>query len=406
MARRSHPRTALAWLALAAMELGCARSTSAPAHRLDAESYPVELRAVAAEIEPIYTAYPDDASVLYQLAALQARAGRRDDAIATLRRMAAAESGVDPRARDGFQSLVDDPEYRALVAAIRAANPPVRRATVRHVLDEADLVPEGIAWSTQTRRLYLGSAKGKIISIADDGIPTRFGPPGPDSLGIVGGLRVDDARGELWAAASHGGRPAVYRLRLTTGERLGVYDMPYRINDVAVAPDGMVYGTGTDSNAVVAIDRDRAPTQILVRGPTIGSPNGIAASPDGRFLFVATWHGIVRVDRQTRAMVRLAQSRRIASGCLDGLYLEREDAIIGVQNCVHSTGRVLRFTLNAARDSIERADVLESYNPLFESITTAAVAGDTLFFVANVQFRKMGTSNPFSPLQVLSLPLQ
>jgi len=387
------------------MELGCARATSAPAHRLDAESYPAELRALAAEIQPIYAAYPDDASVLYQLAALQARAGRRDDAIATLRRMAAAESGVDPRARDGFQSLVDDPEYRALVAAIRAANPPVRRATVRHVLDEADLVPEGIAWSTQTRRLYLGSVKGKIITVAGDGTPTRFGPPGPDSLGIVGGLRVDDERGELWAAASQHGRPAVYRFRLTTGERLGVYDMPYRINDVAVAPDGMAYGTGTDSNAIISIDRERA-AQIMVRGPSIGSPNGIAASRDRRFLFVATWHGIVRVDRQTRATARLAQSRRIASGCLDGLYLEREDRIIGVQNCVHSTGRVLRFTLNAARDSIERADVLESYNPLFESITTAAVAGDTLFFVANVQFRKMGTSNPFSPLQVLSLPLR
>jgi hypothetical protein len=49
--------------------------------------------------------------------------------------------------------------------------------------------------------------------------------------------------------------------------------------------------------------------------------------------------------------------------------------------------------------------VLESYNPLFDGVTTAAVAGDRLFFVANVQFRKVGKSERFDPLHVLALPL-
>ena len=320
--------------------------------------------------------------------------------------MAAAESGVDPRPRDGFQSLVDDPEYRSLIAAIRAANPPVLRSTVRHVLDEADLVPEGIAWSSRTRRLYLGSDKGKSISIGDDGVPTVFVPPGADSLGFIAGLRVDDRRDELWAVAAHKGQPALVKFRLTSGERLAAYNVPYRLNDVAVAPDGFAYGTATDSNAIVVVDPTRGSVDVLVPPGRVASPNGIAASQDGRFLFVAAWHGVVRVDRRTGAVLRLKQSRRIASGCLDGLYLERETSIIGVQNCVHNTGRVLRLQLNAARDSLVRSDVLESYNPLFESITTAAIASDTLFFVANVQFRKMGTGALFSPLRILSLPLQ
>ena len=392
-------------LAATAIVLACASRTSAPVPRLDPQSFPVALRSSVAEILPFYAAHPDDASVLYQVAALQARAGQKDEAIGTLRRMAAAQAGVDPRPRDGFQSLVDDSTYRSLVAEIRAQNPPVLRATVRHGLDEADLVPEGIAWSEGTRRLYLGSVKGKIISVGADGVPTVFVSPGPDSLGFVAGLRVDDARGELWAAAALRGKPAVYRYRLTDGARLGVVQVSYRINDVAVAPDGTAYGTATDSNAIVVVNRERASADVYVADAQISSPNGIAASRDGRFLFVATWHGVVRIDRQTRVVMRLAQSRRIASGCLDGLYLEREEAIIGVQNCVHSTGRVVRLTLNSARDSITRSDVLESYNPLFENITTAAIAGDTLFFVANVQFRKMGTGNAFSPLKILSLPL-
>jgi sugar lactone lactonase YvrE len=385
--------------------LACAQSRVAPL-ALDPQSYPIELRPLAAELSPIYRKYPNDAAVLYQVAALQARAGRRNEALATLARMADAGSGVDPRPRDGFQSLVDDPRFQSLTAAIRAANPPVLRASVRSVIDEADLVPEGIAWSSRTRRLYLGSVKGKILSVGADGVPTVFVPPSVDSMGFVAGLRVDDARGELWAAAAQNGTPALYRFDLTSGQRRAAYQVPYRINDLAIAPDGTAYGTATDSNAIVAVDPARASAAVYLAPGSVESPNGIASSRDGRFLFVATWHGLVRVDQQTRQVRRLGQASNIASGCLDGLYLEREDAIVGVQNCVHSTGRVLRLQLNAARDSIVRAQVLESYNPLFEGITTAAIAADSLFFVANVQFRKMGTGNPFTPLRILSLPLR
>jgi hypothetical protein len=76
---------------------------------------------------------------------------------------------------------------------------------------------------------------------------------------------------------------------------------------------------------------------------------------------------------------------------------------------VHATGRILRFGLSAARDSIENVEVLESYNPLFDGITTAAVAGPVLYFVANTQLRKLGrdgtTTEPLDPLHVLKLPL-
>jgi hypothetical protein len=53
------------------------------------------------------------------------------------------------------------------------------------------------------------------------------------------------------------------------------------------------------------------------------------------------------------------------------------------------------------------AEVLESYNPLFDGITTAAPAGRELMFVANVQFWKLRPGGPpFLPLKVLRLPLR
>src|SRR5262245_39947872 len=125
--------------------LGCA----ARARELDLRpaELPAELREEGAEIAAAYRRDPDDAAVLYQVASLLARTGRTEDALEALRRMAALGTGVDPRLRDGFASLAENPEFHRIVAGIRAQFPPVGRAREIFTLDEGDLMPEGIAWS-------------------------------------------------------------------------------------------------------------------------------------------------------------------------------------------------------------------------------------------------------------------
>lgn len=133
--------------------------------------------------------------------------------------------------------------------------------------------------------------------------------------------------------------------------------------------------------------------------------NGIAVSRSGDALFVAGWHSIYRVELTSRRARALQKPPQVASGCFDGLYVDGGD-LVGVQNCVHSSGRVVRLQLDAAQRRITRATVLESYNPLFDGVTTAAAAGDTLYFVANVQLRKLGTAARFEPLRILALPIR
>lgn len=69
----------------------------------------------------------------------------------------------------------------------------------------------------------------------------------------------------------------------------------------------------------------------------------------------------------------------------------------------------MRLRLNADFSAIESAEVLESYNPLFNGITTAAIAGNQLYFVANVQLAKLDREGrpqgQFDPLSVLRLAL-
>lgn len=380
---------------------------------------PPELREQAAEVEKVRQQYPDNPCVLYQVAALFAKAGRTQQALATLHDMSAKRAGVDPRVRDGFQSLAANPAFLRLKREIRHDNPPVLNAQPAFSIAEADLLAEGIAWSEKRQRFYLGSVKRKIIEVDASGHARDLVAPADNGLGAVIGLRVDDQRGELWAASEqlspHPGLVrGVFRYRLSDGKFLAKY--PVRdgeadlVNDLAVAPDGTLYATASNSGSLIRIRPGNDAAEIFLPPHSLPDPNGITPSPDGRFLFVAGWYGITRIDLKTKETLLLKSSPQIAAGCFDGLY-EYAGDLVGIQNCVHDTGRVMRLHLNASRDTILAAQVLESYNPLFEGITTGAIAGNQFYFMANTQFHKMGPGDSippgekFNPIRVFRLDL-
>jgi sugar lactone lactonase YvrE len=380
---------------------------------------PSDLRAQAAEVQRTWEQYPDDPCVLYQVAAMYAQAGHKSEALAALRAMVDKHSGVDPRLRDGFQSLANDPDFLQLKKQILTENLPALHAHPAFTIAEADLIPEGIAWSEKQHRFYLGSVKRKIIEVDEAGHARDFAAPASDGLGVVVGLRVDDVRGELWAASERmspqpGLVRGVFRYRLSDRKLLAKY--PVRdgeadlVNDLVVAPDGTLYATASNSGSLIRVRPGNADAEIFLTPHTLPDPNGITVSDDGQYLFVAGWYGITRVDLRSRATRLLKSSPQIAAGCFDGLYQYRGD-LVGIQNCVHDSGRVMRLHLSERLDEIVSVRVLESYNPLFEGITTGAIAGGHFYFMANTQFRKMGPGGTipagvkFNPIQVLQLDL-
>jgi sugar lactone lactonase YvrE len=390
---------------------GCAAAARDLALR--PSDFPADRREEIASVAEAYAAAPEDAAVLYQVAANLARQGRTEDALEALRRMAALGTGVDPRARDGFAALATHPEFQRISSAIRAENPPVLQARELFSIEEGDLCPEGIAWSPKTERFYLGSTKRKIVSVDRRGHVETLVPPGKGGLGVVLGVRIDDARGELWAASAQlDGKPVgaligLLRVRLSDGEVIGRYpsDTPKDlVNDVAIAPDGTAYATLTSAGQLLRVDPTSGHLDKILPPLAIPDANGITVSPRGDALFVASWHDVYRVDLPSLRVRALPKPKNVASGCIDGLYARGSD-LVGVQNCVHATGRIVRLHLDANGERIERATVLESYNPLFDGVTTAAIAGDELVFVANVQFRKVGKGEPFDPLHILTLPV-
>jgi sugar lactone lactonase YvrE len=399
-------------LAVAAM---LSIAASIPKVGLDPQDFPEAMRGEVAPIAVVFGRFPDDASVLYQVAALHARASHTRAALGALHAMVATGAGLHPRGRDGFSSLESEPEYERLIATIRRQNPPVLRARRAFEIAEGDLTPEGIAYSARTERLYLGSVKRKIVSVSLQGEVRPFAAPAAGGLATVVGVRVDDVRGELWAVSNAIGPVppdaviGLFRFRLADGVLVRSYPIeggvPDLLNDLVVAPDGRVYAT--ESNAGRVLRLDPATGALDPFASELPDPNGITITPDGKYLFVAGWHGIMRIDVASGAKALLGKPANVADGCLDGLYWAGPRTLVGIQNCVHATGRVLRLELSADLASIDRADVLESYNPLFDGITTAAVVRDQLYFVANTQFRKLGKpGETFRPLVVLDLPLR
>ena len=66
------------------------------------------------------------------------------------------------------------------------------------------------------------------------------------------------------------------------------------------------------------------------------------------------------------------------------------------------TPRVVRFTLTRDLRAIERFEVLERRNPVFEGVTTGVVVGREFFYMANIQDDK---KTGFNPITILKLQL-
>ena len=79
-------------------------------------------------------------------------------------------------------------------------------------------------------------------------------------------------------------------------------------------------------------------------------------------------------------------------------------AIIAVQNGV-SPARVMRFTLNAAADSIVEATVIDRNSVLADEPTLGVVVGDDFYYIANSHWEKYTETGELRPGVTLRPPM-
>jgi hypothetical protein len=193
-------------------------------------------------------------------------------------------------------------------------------------------------------------------------------------------------------APSDSGIGALLRVRLSDGVIERRWDLPasraHVVGDVVVGPRGDVFMTDSQDPVLYRL-RPGGDTLEPLRHPLLRSPQGMAPTPDGRFLYVADYsHGIVRVDLASGAFIRVAEAPRVVTLGCDGIAWY-DGSIIAVQNGV-VPARIVRFDLDAAGERIVGARVLDRNFAIADEPTIGTVIGDEFVYVANSQWEKYG----------------
>jgi DNA-binding beta-propeller fold protein YncE len=339
-------------------------------------------------LQAAVAANPSDPALLFFLARAQASANDAKGAAASLRKLGGMADGFLPPQGDGFEKVWSDAQFAQAVQALDAKLPRLDFAPIAFSVEDPGLIPEGLAYDPQAQAFYMGSvAEHRILRIDAQQHVTEFAGA-PADLDSVLGLAVDSPRHTLYAVSTSAltakGREhlrnEVVSFDLVTGTLVRRYAVPLarQLNDVTVAFGGRAYVTDSGSGQVFELQEDR-PARVLVGPGQLRGSNGIAASADGKRLYVAHATGIAVVDTQSGAWKPLVNRTRENIAAIDGLY-QYNGQLVGVEN-VTNPGRVVLIRLSNAGDEIvEVRTVLSHHHNMLNEPTTGAVRADTGYF--------------------------
>lgn len=342
-----------------------------------------------ARVEALLRERPNDPALWFFLARYDALAGDAKSCVAALGKVEALGDGFLPSRGVGFDKVWDDASFQAALAKLDSRIPRLDYAPTAFELQDRGLLPEGIAYDAPSDTFFLGSvAEHKIVRIDASRQASDFASD--IGLDAVLGVAVDSPRRHLYAVstsfvsepAKKPYRNAIFEFDLVTGRLLHRFDIPQatQLNDVAVAPGGRIYTTDTESGAVFEVSEKAEPRVVLAAGRVRGS-NGLAASPDGKRLYVAHATGIVTIDLVSGDAKPLTAPPRANVAAIDGLY-QWQGTLIGVEN-VTNPGRVIAMALSNDGLAIEKVTTLLSHHhAALSEPTTGAIAPDGFYLLA------------------------
>lgn len=284
-------------------------------------------------------------------------------------------------------------------------------------LPEVAAYPEGVAVDPTTGALYANSANtGVIVRIDPATGTTRIlgdpldmagaRPATPKSVAL--GLK-SDGQGRIWVAGARDG--SMHVVDIATGRRLARFttpEGPWLINDVVLTPDA-AYFTDSLRPMMWRVSRDAVADAALepwlsFEGTALDfgeapNLNGIAATPDGRFLIVvhAKTGRLFRIDTGAREIAAVdTGGAELSSG--DGLVLDGQRLFVVRQ----SAGEVVALRLSP--DLLTAMETKRIKPAELAWPATAAISGDRLI-VANSQLNRRATGDPVLPFSLVSIPL-
>jgi hypothetical protein len=367
---------------------------------------------------------PDHPTLFYNIAAISALQGKKSDAIAGLTKVAAMGLALHPEKDGDFDSIKDSAEFKTVLGKFESNKAPVINSTTAFTIHEKGLITEGLAYDSVSETFFVSSVHKRRILAVNKNFEARTFADEQAGLWSVLGMKVDAKRRLLWATTTafpqmvnfnkdDENTSAVLKFDLTTGRLIKRYVLPNKpkghgLGDLTIDTNGNVFTTDSLTPAVYVIhpekDKEKDEIELFLENDGFVSPQGLAFSGDERRLFMADYStGLFDIDVRTKKVVHLPPLEGATLLGIDGLYFYR-GSLIGVQNGV-APWRLVRIALSDDFKRVERLQVVEANNPVFNEPTLGVIVKDSFYFIANSQWGLVDDKGQLGPADKLADPI-
>jgi sugar lactone lactonase YvrE len=348
--------------------------------------------------------FPNSSNLARRRLAAALDAGDKVAALAAVRHLAGMGGTLSVASRAKVALLVGSEAMAALAPALDANVAPLAASRLFATIPAEERLIEGLIWQPGTKRLYAASVVSRRLVVLDrHGGASAVAGTG---LGSLLGGAWDSRRRLIWLASAvidetpKGGAlfsglvgidPSAPNHRLCLAAPPGA-----ALGDVAALSDGTVYASDGLTGGVYRLRPGGASLETWIRPGILFSAQGMAASADGKWLYVADYrYGLAAVDRASGRVRRVAAPSEMMLDGIDGLVRHGRD-LIAVQNGI-AVPRIVRLRLAPDGLAITRLDVLERANPDWGVPGLATLAGDLLLYVADPQWESYGPGSAPAP---------
>ncbi|MEO9513028.1 MAG: SMP-30/gluconolactonase/LRE family protein [Flavobacteriaceae bacterium] len=256
---------------------------------------------------------------------------------------------------------------------------------------EKDLIPEGIAIDTKTKKVYINSLKhNKIVRCNLDGSdPENFIEE--NEYGYLPGFGMTIKGDTLFALGNSltktDNKSILLLLNTLTGDLIKSYSIDNSefiyLNDVAISNDGTLFITDSESNAIYTINKSDDSLDVFYSNDEIKHSNGIALSSDNTLLYFASYaSGIRTFDIAHKKLVNKSNQFK----GIDGMKFYK-NSLIGIVNSRRDASQngVYRFHLDEEHSKITHQEKLMAFMKSTDIPTTFAIVEDSMCFIADSQ---------------------
>lgn len=338
---------------------------------------------------------PDYPRVLLNLARLRCAAGRADEAVVALRRLADLGLALKVKEDAAFAPLANRDDFAAIARQFIRNSLPQGVAFAGIELPGRTGIIESAAQSAGSGDWFFGDVRERCVWHRHaDGRIEKF----PDDTGQPGGVfavLIDEDRGALWLSTSWvpqvsgysgalAGTACLREYDLGTGKLRRSVELPRHesgrvVGSLALAADGTLYASDSTAPEIWRVAPASREARLFATSDEFVSLQGLALVDEDRALVVADYaNGLWRIDTATADISLLPPPDKTTFFGLDGLTAAPE-GLVAIQNGV-SPERLLLIRMDAGRAI--SAEVLAAGQPGFGDLATGTVADGRAWVVA------------------------